>query len=117
MKNANMSYGNKMSEAYAMFSKVNLLFSEHFVPTHILRSAGPNFTFCLPNYKCVAHFTKQFLLEITPKGKNNYNQQNTNPFQSSPPPHSPVRTQSVEAWHAAHRSASTCSEYSEQTLP
>ena len=43
MKYANMSYGNKIREAYAMFNKVHSLFSEHFVPTHILRSAGPNF--------------------------------------------------------------------------
>ena len=43
MKYENMSYENKIREAYAMFNTVHSLFSEHFVPTHILRSAGPNF--------------------------------------------------------------------------
>ena len=84
MKYANKSYGNKIREAYAMFNKVHSLSSEH----HPKISLVPIFTFCLPNHKWVAHITKQFLPEITPKGrkKRNFNQQKTTkPFQSPVP--------------------------------
>ena len=40
MKYSSKSYGNKIREAYVMFHKVHSLFSEHLVPTPILRSTG-----------------------------------------------------------------------------
>ena len=64
MKYANKSHGNKIREAHAMSNEVHLLYSEHFVPTPILKSVLSQ---CLPNYKCIAQFTKKLLPKITPK--------------------------------------------------
>ena len=81
MKYANKSHGNKIRDAYAMFNKVCSLFSEHLVPTpHLKISPVPIFTLCLQNYKCVAHFTKHFLLKIASKGRSKEK------FQVPPPP-------------------------------
>ena len=44
MNYANKSYGNKIREAYAMFNKVHSLFSEHLVPTAILRQVWSQFS-------------------------------------------------------------------------
>ena len=40
------------------------------ISTPILRQSSPNFHLFLPNYRGIAHFTKQFLPKITPKGRN-----------------------------------------------